>query len=415
MAAKHYQSPRWSGEVADCSMPMTFDQYSNCSYGCLYCFSQYQRALSGAKKNYLTKQVRAVNVEKFKKIFVEPDSSQFGEYVKQRMTMQWGGLSDPFCAFERKHGIGLEILRFLREIEYPVCFSTKGTWWTKDARYVDLFRGAGFWNVKVSIITLDRKRANVMEVGCPSPKERLLAMERISNFGAGGVTLRLRPFIIGLTDPKHIDLIYSAADAGASALSTEFFCFESRSNTLKQNLPSFNELCGFDVAAFYRKYSVSQGYLRLNRKIKHNFILEMRGACRDRGMRFYVSDAHFKEMCDNGSCCGLDENWNYSRGQFCEALCIARKKGTVGWDDISHDMKHLYKVPFGRACGFNATSSEKRALFVGQSMYDYMRWLWNTPSAGQSPYRLFEGVLVPTTKDSENNLVYQYDGSRAEL
>lgn len=31
-----YGSPRWSGEIADCTMPMTFDTYSNCSFGCVY-------------------------------------------------------------------------------------------------------------------------------------------------------------------------------------------------------------------------------------------------------------------------------------------------------------------------------------------------------------------------------------------
>lgn len=26
-----YGSPRWTGEIADCSLPLTFDTYSNCS------------------------------------------------------------------------------------------------------------------------------------------------------------------------------------------------------------------------------------------------------------------------------------------------------------------------------------------------------------------------------------------------
>ena len=112
---------------------------------------------------------------------------------------------------------------------------------------------------------------------------------------------------------------------GASALSTEFLCLDVRSKTLKQWLPKMNELCGFDIMAFYKKYSVQHGYLRLNRKIKEPFFNNMRDTCLEVGMRFYVSDAHFKEMCANGSCCGLPTNWNYSRGQFCEALQIAKK------------------------------------------------------------------------------------------
>lgn len=33
----NYSSPRMSSEVMDCSMPLTFDSYSYCSMGCLYC------------------------------------------------------------------------------------------------------------------------------------------------------------------------------------------------------------------------------------------------------------------------------------------------------------------------------------------------------------------------------------------
>ena len=68
----YYQSPRWTAEVADCSMPMTFDTYSNCSFNCIYCFSQFQRAIGNGKEQYLHKEVKAVSVEKIKRMFTEP-------------------------------------------------------------------------------------------------------------------------------------------------------------------------------------------------------------------------------------------------------------------------------------------------------------------------------------------------------
>lgn len=88
---QNYGSPRWSGEIADCTMPMTFDTYSNCSFGCVYCFSQYQRGTGNGKEAYNNKEVRSVNPEKVKRIFTDPDSSQFGDYVKTRRVFQWGG------------------------------------------------------------------------------------------------------------------------------------------------------------------------------------------------------------------------------------------------------------------------------------------------------------------------------------
>lgn len=412
---KHdYLSPRWTAEIADCSMPMTFDTYNNCSFGCLYCFSQYQRAIGGGRDSYLHKDVRSVNVERIKRMFTDPDNyaGQFAEYIKQRRVMQWGGLSDEFDSFERKYGLTLDLLKFFKDIDYPLCFSTKATWWTEDERYMDLVRGQKNWNFKFSIITLDEHKAHIIERGVPTPMQRLSAIERIANADAGGATLRLRPFIIGVSTPTYLDLIREAANRGATALSTEFFCVEQRSNTLKEYMPKLSELCGFDLMAFYKKYSVTCGYMRLNRKVKEPFIKNMERLCADSGMRFYVSDAHFKELCANGSCCGLPENWNYSRGQFCEALQIAKKNGVVHFSDIQKDVDELHQYDWTKAQGFNVNSSENRAKFYGMSMARYLRWLWNNPQAGQSPYRLFEGILIPQGKDENGDIIYIYNKER---
>lgn len=413
---KYYNSPRWTNEIADCSMPMTFDTYSNCSFGCLYCFSQFQRAIGNGKENYLKKSVENVNPKKIKQMFSDPDkyAGQFAPYIKQRRVMQWGGLSDEFDGYERKYGVTLDLLRFFKEINYPLCFSTKATWFTKDERYMELIRGQKNWNFKFSIITKDAEKARIMEKGVPSPEERLKAIERIASAGAGGATLRLRPFIIGISTPTYLDLIRDAGNRGATALSTEFMCVEQRSNTLKERMPIFNQLCGFDFMAFYKKYSVSSGYLRLNRKVKEPFIRNMKAVCDEIGMRFYVSDAHFKELCCNGSCCGLPADWNYSRGQFCEALQIAKRNGVVFYSDIKSDIESLFSnFGFsgkygGKPEGYNTRSSEWKAKFYDMSMAQYMRYRWNNPQDAQSPYKLFEGILIPYGKDEQGDIIYKY-------
>lgn len=409
----YYASPRWSNEIADCSMPMTFDTYSNCSYKCMYCFSQFQRANGAFGQHYLKNEVKAVNVNKVKDIFLHPEKYQFYEYIKQRKVMQWGGLSDQFDDNERKYGKTLELLRFFREIDYPLCFSTKATWWLDDSRYTELFKDNPKWNVKFSIITLDEKKARIIEAGVDSPQKRLEAINKFAQLNSGGATLRLRPFIIGITTPTYLDLIKQAHQAGATAMSTEFFCVEQRSNLLKSKMHYFNELCGFDLMAFYKKYSVGTGYLRLNRKVKKPFIENMKNLCDELGMRFYVSDAHFKEMCHNGCCCGLPENWNYSRGQWCNALIIAKKNGKVKYSDVKNDIEKLLgSFKWDRAEGFNTNSAEMRAKFWNMTMADYMRWLWNNPNTGQSPYKLFEGILKPLEKDENGDLVYYYNQKR---
>lgn len=408
-----YGSPRWTGEIADCSLPVTFDTYSNCSFGCVYCFSQYQRGIGWAKEDYYAKKVKSVDPDKIKRLFGGEDkNSQFYQYIKDRRPIQYGGLSDQFDGFEKKYGVTYEILKYLKEINYPICFSTKSAWVFHDPKYRELFKGADNWNVKFSIITLDEKDASRIEVGVPSPQERLNAMREYNKLSNGGTTLRLRPFIVGVSDKTYLDLIKRAADAGASAVTTEFFCLEMRSiKQAKEHYDVISKCAGFDIVEFYRQYSNGSGYLRLNRKIKEKYIHKMRDLCHELGMRFYVSDAHFKECSDNCCCCALPPEWDYSRGHFAAALQIAKKTGEARWSDIEGDMYFLENVPYGKAQGFNCNSSENRAKFAGMSMKDYLRYLWNNPQRGQSPYKAFERVLVPDGYDDEKNIVYKYNES----
>lgn len=404
-----YGSPRWTGEVTDCSMPMTFDTYSNCGFGCCYCFSQFQRAIGKTKVNYLAKKVKAVNVERIKNMFLHPDDTQFGPYIKQRKVMQWGGLSDPFCWIEKEHGVTLELLKFFKDIDYPLCFSTKGVWWLDDKRYTDLFRNQKNWNVKVSIITLDPQKARYVEKGVVSPQERIEGLRKITELNCGGATLRLRPFIIGVTNPTHIELINQSARAGATAMTTEFFCLERRAvNSAKKNYKDITKACGFDIVDFYSKHSKGAGYLRLNRNIKEKFILEMKEAAEKNNMRFYVSDAHFKELCNNGCCCGLPPDWNYSKGKFTHALLLAKKNGTVKWSDISGENLFLKDINFNKAAGFNTTSTKRRLKYGSCTLRDYLRSVWNDLKHAQNPYRYFGGILQPLELDENNDIVYIY-------
>ena len=409
---KHdYNSPRWTNEIADCSLPVTFDTYSNCSFGCVYCFSQYQRGLGKGKEKYFAKEVKSVNPEKIRQMFMLERMTQFTPWIAAHRPIQWGGLSDQFDEFERKYGVTLEILKTMKQLNYPICFSTKSAWVFHDPRYTSLFEGQDNWNMKFSIITLDEKNARRIEQGVPSPAKRLEAMRRYTQMNKGGATLRLRPFIMGVSSRDYKDLIVAAHDAGATAVTTEFFCLETRSLHARKNYEIISECAGFDIFDFYKKYSSGSGYLRLNRKIKEKYIMEMDSLCEKLGMRFYVSDAHFKEACDNSCCCALPEGWDYSRGNFSYALQLAKKNGVVHFSEIDADMDFL-NFPWTKAEGYNTNSIERRAKFEFMTMRDYLRYLWNNPYAGQSPYHLFEGVMKPGGRDEDGDIIYTYDSTK---
>ena len=257
-----YNSPRWSYEITDCSMPMTFDTYSNCAFQCVYCFSFFQRSISPTKDAYLGHKVSAVSVEKIKRMFTDPDKhgGEFAWYIKARKVMQWGGLSDGFGYYEKKFGRSLELLTFFKEIGYPISVSTKGTWFLKDQRYIDVLEGAANFHLKLSIITADKKAAKIIERGVPAPSERFEALRKLKELGVH-TTLRFRPFIPFVSDKTWPEMIDQAAKANCGSVTTEWLCLESRiTPSHLERYAVLSEVAGVDLWQYYSTYITGSMY-----------------------------------------------------------------------------------------------------------------------------------------------------------
>ena len=413
-----YASPRWSAEILDCSMPMSFDTYSRCAYNCQYCFSFFQK--SHYVKGYLTGDVRCVSIPRTIQLFenilsgnfdkLTLGQQQFIPYVLDRRIMQWGGLADEFDEYERRFGVTLELLKFFDKIDYPLSFSTKAAWWTEDPRYMDLFRRhAHNWHVKVSIITADDVKARRMEKGCPTSTERLAAIKNLSEMGIH-VTLRLRPYIIGLSD-DYASLIPRAKQAGADSMTTEFFCMESRADEkLRVRYDEMSRIVGYDIYEFYIKQSQQNGYKRLNKGIKAPIIAGMRNLAHSLGLRFHVSDMFCRECNDAPNCCGVPPEWGANQyGNIGTAICIARKKGRVHWSDIAKDVERYFSnFEWVHAEGFNTSGNRARAKNYAMSMAQVIRRNWNNIQSGMSPARGYGGVLTPCGKDNNGDVIYEY-------
>lgn len=418
---KNYSSPRWSMEITDCSMPMTMDTYSVCSYNCLYCFAFFQK--SHTVDGYLNKDVRSVNPEKVMEIFeaargatdkkLSEVTAQFIPYIRGGKIMQWGGMADQFDEYERKHGVTLSLLRYFDAIDYPLSFSTKAAWWTEDSRYMELFaKHAHNWHTKISIITADEEKAKRMEKGVPGPAERFAAIKRLTAQG-NRVTLRLRPYIIGLSEDYETS-ISEAHAAGADSVTTEFFCMESRANEqLKARYAEMSEICKFDIWKFYMEQSRQAGYKRLSKAIKAPIIHKMRDYAHSLGLRFHVSDAACRECNDACNCCGVPPEWGVSQtGHIGNAIIIAREKGEVRFGDISDPMGEYFDFSWVKACGYNTGSNRARALLYDTTMAQWLRANWNNVKASTSPAKAYGGILTPVGRDENEDVIYKYTPER---
>lgn len=409
----YYGSPRWSYEFLDCAMPMTFDTYSNCAHQCLYCFSFFQRAIGLAADDYLHHKVTSVNVDKIKQMFLKPDEfgGQFKDYIKSRLVMQWGGLSDGFDWYERKFRKSLELLKFFKEIEYPISISSKGTWFLDDPEYIEVLKGSKNIHWKMSIITTNEEHVKGIEPGTPSAAERFLGIRKLSDLGIP-VTLRYRPFIIGTSDLSIEDAFTKAERSGCISTTTEFLCWEMRASvTSKSRLDAMSKVLGYDIWKFYVDNNTPGGLMRLNYDIKRPYIEQMKESAARHHLKFYVSDAHHKHESNSCNCCGNPETGilaNCNRGQYAQALQIAKHQGFVKWSDIEEDVyKTFGNIPF-LAEGFNQPTIT-RALNMYNSLADYMHTQWNDVKSLRSLTKYFAGTLVPSGLDEKGDIIYLYN------
>ncbi|MDO8302854.1 MAG: radical SAM protein, partial [Sedimentisphaerales bacterium] len=124
------------------------------------------------------------------------------------------GVTDCFQPIERKLKITRQCLEVCQEFKNPVAIITKNHLVTRD---IDIFKEMAKWNgcaVSISVTTLRRDLANVMEPRASRPEDRLRTIRELSAAGIP-VGVMVAPIIPALTDEEVPALLKAVKDAGA--------------------------------------------------------------------------------------------------------------------------------------------------------------------------------------------------------
>jgi DNA repair photolyase len=426
-----YGSPRISSEIPDCSMPLTFDQYSFCSMGCYYCFSYFFKANnpSLAEGNV---SLKSVNPDAFIKALQgksrsAEDMRYYRLFYQRKFLLHWGGWADPFCNFEKANGVGHEIMDALGGMNYPTLFSFKGNA-IAQPKYMDLFQRYAKQNnfaFQISMITADDNMAKKIEIGVPSPTQRLEIMKSLSDMGYWTI-LRLRPFVIGITDETLTELLEKALAAGAKGVSAEFYALDVRAKAdAKKRYEWMGHLIGVDdLESYFYDLSPSErgGYRRLNRLVKERYVKQIYQFCKKHKLVFGCSDPDFKELNFSGSCCAMPDKYsknpdmcNWTKNQMTYHLKEARKKFHQTKKDVYLHFSEVYKDEayfYEQGCltndhviKINFSNADTKALTYEK----ILRGQWNNLRSPASPVNYLHGKLLPCGLDSEGNIVYRYN------
>lgn len=394
-----------TSQLGFCGLPLRLDSYAGCAFQCTFCFARFRRGL------YNSETVRPADSAALERLFrltfagSGPEGGLVRQFLRRRVPVHFGGMSDPFQPAEARFRVTESFLRTLAEYQYPTVLSTRSTTPASEP-YLSLLRENEPTVVQFSFCSTRDKVSEQFEPYSPPPSKLLKAMSALSRRGVS-VTCRWQPFIPGVSEPAE-EFVSRVASAGARHVALEHLKVPlERSHPLWEKL---TKSAGRDFHAEYKGQSALRDGLEyiLPASVKLPAVLETAGAVRARGMTFGAADNELQFLSDTGCCCsGVDQfegfgNW------FRHQIAYAVRKsigGPITYDAISREWapigsldRHLYP----------GTRLARRTELSG-SLLDHIRFRWNNPKAPGSPAG-FYGVVTTDRVTSAGNRVYAWDG-----
>ena len=139
--------------------------------------------------------------------------------TKPRGTVFLGSATDPYQPCEATFKLTRRCLQLLWESRWPVEIGTKSDLILRDLDLLSEISSGGFCYVFITITTLDRQLARLLEPRAPSPDRRLEVIEALSEHGIP-VCACVIPVFPGLTDGEEqiAEVARAAREHGANRL-----------------------------------------------------------------------------------------------------------------------------------------------------------------------------------------------------
>jgi DNA repair photolyase len=192
----------------DISFDRSINPYRGCEHGCIYCFARPTHAYLGLSPG----------LDFETKLFAKPDAPKLLErelsatgYVPR--TIAIGTNTDPYQPIEREHQIMRRILEVLDRCGHPVGIVTKSALVLRDLDILARMAQRHLVKVALSVTTLDRRLARVMEPRAATPARRLEALRQLAAAGVPA-SVMVAPVIPALNDAEMERILDAAAAVG---------------------------------------------------------------------------------------------------------------------------------------------------------------------------------------------------------
>ncbi len=207
----------WRSRICTCGDKFSFNPYTGCAHGCLYCYATYIPKFSHLR----VKQRLLPRLEKDLK------------KLPRDALISMSNSSDPYPPVERELELTRQCLSLIKERNFRLLVITKSDIVARDADILSEMRCA----VSITVTTLNAEKAAIIEPQAPEPQKRVEALKKLKDAGIP-VVLRLDPVIPFLTENDALDVLEACDFVDHVVTST----LKLRSDSFKKITTAFPEL-----------------------------------------------------------------------------------------------------------------------------------------------------------------------------
>jgi len=257
-----------------------------CAHSCIYCYATKFPSFNGPTVPRLS---------------LTEDIVKMARNTKTKLPVMLSDCTDPYQPMEENCKITRRCVEVLAEYDFPLLIVTKSDLVTRD---IEIFRRVPTV-VSITVTTLRKDVANLIEPNASPPSRRLSALERVANEGIP-TTVRIDPIIPTLTSEKenYEEIVSNAAEIGVRQITAStlkpirgFF-----SSLKKANSEVYEEICkAYDDGEWI------SGYKYLKREKRFTMLKEVKAIAIEYGLKFAACRGGFPELnttiCDGTAYC----------------------------------------------------------------------------------------------------------------
>lgn len=213
VSEEHARSIISTNRSPDIPFDRSINPYRGCEHGCIYCYARPTHAYLGLSPG-LDFETQLV----VKRNATERLLEELGRKDYRCQPIALGANTDPYQPIERVYRSTRSLLEVLNDCGHPVIITTKSALIERDLDLLTAMAERRLAEVQLSITTMDRHLARVLEPRAAAPARRLETMQTLAMAGVP-VRLLVAPIIPFVNDSELDDLIATAARHGAQAAS----------------------------------------------------------------------------------------------------------------------------------------------------------------------------------------------------